>query len=340
MSADESTGIDRKRAFWCVSCKQKGQPGIVCPIGPTGLGLRAVLRDSPGLTAAVQSGKSNAHGNNKPRKGGKSKNKNKKSPLKASFRMTAAEDEGDDDGDDEGERDIGKPLNLSGLDTAKLADALERVHLTWTQCSTCGTLPTANYIKKCIAREEHYRQNPPETYEEVLEAGSEKDGFLHESHYLLFQALDIITHDMTNQARRLSTLSGSKDEGSGKKTSKGKANNTFKGDAGLKHQQNLFAPALSAMQHCVRLLDQVLPLVHHEKVVYYDRLGQLAVCAGQSELAQGVFSAAYKLSVLASGASVPQSRQLLALVERPPLTLEELMRHYTKSSESEADEGM
>jgi hypothetical protein len=207
--------------------------------------------------------------------------------------------------------------------------------LSWAGCSTCGAVPTANYIKKCISREEHYRQNPPETYEEVLEAGIESNGCLHESHHLLFQALDVITHDMTNQARRLSAL----EEGD-KKPSKGKGKSKGGGVAAEKRQHALFDPALIAMQHCVRLLDQVLPLVHQEKVVFYDRLGQLAVCAGQTELARGVFSAAHQLSVLASGVSAPQTQQLLALAERPPQTREELMSHYAKSNDMEVEGGV
>jgi len=340
--ADETIGVDRKRAFWCVPCKQKGQQGIVCPMGPTSVGLRATLQDPSGLRAVVQSVKkgnnnnSNSSKGGNGKKGGKSKSKsNKKSPLKSSSVMATDEDEGDEQEEaEEAVREQEKPLNLVGVDTERLADALERVPLTWAGCSTCGTVPTANYIKKCISREEHYRQNPPETYEEVLEAGIESNGCLHESHHLLFQALDVISHDMTNQARRLSVL----EEGD-KKPIKGKGKSKGGGVAAEKRQHALFDPALAAIQHCVRLLDQVLPLVHQEKVVFYDRLGQLAVCAGQTELARGVFSAAHQLSELASGASAPQTQQLLALAERPPQTREELMSHYAKSNDMEVEGG-
>jgi len=227
----------------------------------------------------------------------------------------------------------GRQLNLAGVDTAALADALERVPLTWAACSTCGSLPTASYVKRCISQEEHYRQNPPETYEEVLEAGNEDGALLHESHYLLFQALDIVCNDMTNQARRLSAVSGDGEDKKASKKSKNKSDESRE-----KKQHVLFDPALTAMQHCVRLLDQVLPLVHQEKVVFYDRLGQLAVCAGRTELAQGAFSSAHQLSMLAAGAAAPQSQQLLALAERPPQTREELMSHYAKANAMDVDD--
>jgi len=314
-AAEEGIGIDRKRAFWCIPCKQKGQRGIVCPVGPTTAGLRSVLCDSGSTKLAVQPVKKSAK---TTKKGGKSKSK--KSPLKAMSMMAGDEEEEEDEADE-------AQVNLAGIDTAALADALERVPLTWTPCSTCGVLPAASYAKKCISQEEHYRQNPPETYEEVLEAGNENGGYLHESHYLLFQALDVICQEMTNQARRLSSLSGEADDKRSTKKNKNKE----------KKQQVLFDPALRAMQLCVRLLDQVLPLVHQEKVVFYDRLGQLAVCAGQIELAQGVFGAAHQLSVLASGACAPQSQQLQALAERPPQTREELMMHYAKENAMDVD---
>ena len=309
-------GVDRKRAFWCMQCKQQGQVGVVCPIGPTTDGLRTALRTSAAHADARSSIKKNTK---KSKKGGKSKSK--KSPAKV---CNVDEEENEEEETD---------LNAIGMDVAALAEALEQVALSWAPCSTCGIVPSPVYTRRCLSREEYYRQNPPETYQEIVEAGTEADGYLHESHHLLFQALDTVSHELTNQARRcmdFGLLSLDDKTGDGKVVSKkGKKIENAKGTR-EQRQHALFEPALTAMQHSVRLLDQVLPLVHQEKVVFYDRLGQLAVCAGRTDLARTAFNSAYQLSMRASGLNVPQTQQLLVLAERTPLTREELMKHYSK----------
>ena len=334
--------VDRKRAFWCTTCKQQGNQGIVCPMGPTSQGLRTVLSQTSGADAGKAS-PVRPGGKGKKGKQGKSKgkSKSKKNPaVKVASAMDLADNEEEDDADYADAED-GAPLDLRGLDLEALANALESVPLAWSVCSTCGTLPTPAYTKKCLAREEHYRQNSPESHEEVISAGNEREGMLHESHYLLFQSLSDISHDLTNEARRrmdfgISPMDGTAKGGKGKGKQAGKA-----AAAPIlcpeQRQQMMFEPALRAMQHCVRLLDQVLPLVHHEKVMFYDRLGQLAVCAGQTDLARGAFSSAYKMSVLASGEAVPQTQQLLALAESPPLTRDELAKRYSTAQDMDTD---
>ena len=102
--------------------------------------------------------------------------------------------------------------------------------------------------------------------------------------------------------------------------------------------EDVFGPALQVMTHCCRLLDQTLPLVSPEKVIYYDRLGQLAVCAGHIDTAKQAFGSAYQMSCCACGKDAPGSRQLLELAERTPTTRTALMSHYGGAVMMEEDD--
>ena len=78
----------------------------------------------------------------------------------------------------------------------------------------------------------------------------------------------------------------------------------------------------------------VLPLVSPEKVIYHDRLGQLAVCAGNREAAKQAFGSAYQMSCWANGKDSPTSKQLFLLAESTPMTRAELMKHYEVEDDS------
>ena len=181
-------------------------------------------------------------------------------------------------------------------------------------CLVCSKSPSASHIAKCLQRELSLLEEPPETFDAALLAGDE--GLLHESHHLLFAVTDIVAKDVAEEAkRRAMFLEGG--EGA---------------TVDLTHQQkgmaDLFNPALTIMQHCCKLLDMVLPLVSPEKVIYHDRLGQLAVCAGNQEVARQAFGSAYQMSCWANGKDSPTSKQLLLLAEHTPKTRAELMKHY------------
>jgi SET and MYND domain-containing protein len=178
---------------------------------------------------------------------------------------------------------------------------------------------TLSYAERCLEREWHYKGNPPKSLEDIRRI-TQEERVLHESHYLLFWALDEIALSLAERARRLSTL-----------------NRSGLTDA----SRGPFQEALDAMTSTVRLLENMLPAVHHEKSVYYDRLGQLAVAAGNVELAGQSYARAYEMSKLACGAEVPNTLKLLKIAEKVPQNVEELLEHYadhSKDMEVEEDD--
>ncbi|CAM9520360.1 unnamed protein product [Choristocarpus tenellus] len=78
----------------------------------------------------------------------------------------------------------------------------------------------------------------------------------------------------------------------------------------------------------VAAMDEVLPELHHERVVYYDALAQARVMAGDLEGAREAYWNAHRVSVLVSGADCPPTRDIKALAQSPPTTPEELLDRY------------
>ena len=180
-------------------------------------------------------------------------------------------------------------------------------------CLVCNEIPAPDHIEKCLQREKLLLEAPPETFEAALQVGQE--GLLHESHHLLFAVSDIVAKDLAEEAKRRALFL---------ENGKGLAFGLSSGGG----MSELFDPALVVMKHCCKLLDMVLPLVSPEKVIYHDRLGQLAVCAGHKDIAKQAFGSAYQMSCWANGKDSPTSKQLYLLAEKTPETRAELMKHY------------
>ena len=87
------------------------------------------------------------------------------------------------------------------------------------------------------------------------------------------------------------------------------------------------------------MVEKVLPEVHHEKTVYYDKVAQISLAAGNVEACEGWFRKCYDMSVLACGVENPNTYKLKAIVENPPKTVEELMALYDSDEEGEEGEG-
>ena len=183
---------------------------------------------------------------------------------------------------------------------------------SFSPCQSCGTSADLTYRQLCLAKEEQYKKDTPLTTEQIRNViGVEK--ILHESHYLIFWASDDLAMLLASKARREGAFAG-----------------TLAGDAAIKSRQS-YREALTAMGETVRLLEMTLPPVHHEKVMYYDRLGQLAVAAGELEFAGANFGKAYEMSCLACGVDTPCTVQIKKLITHPPQNLAELVRHYEQS---------
>lgn len=177
---------------------------------------------------------------------------------------------------------------------------------SFTSCTICSSQPSISHRTACFNREEHFRQSPPTSLAATQAAVAEK--LLADSHYTLFWALD----DTYN---RLS----------------GEASSALRKDPHSSLASRLYTQALEVLQESYRLLEIQLPSVHHEKVVYLDKLGQLALANKSFSLSQQYFCRAFEHSCLCSGppTSVPATASIHKLVLSPPTSLAELVAHYT-----------
>ena len=89
-----------------------------------------------------------------------------------------------------------------------------------------------------------------------------------------------------------------------------------------------YRTSVEALQRCLSAMALALPRVHHELVIFNDRLGQVAVGAGERELARQAFARAWECSCAASGAASPATRRVKGLAERVPADLAELRRRH------------
>ncbi len=94
----------------------------------------------------------------------------------------------------------------------------------------------------------------------------------------------------------------------------------------------LYHQAYQIMVHVRKLLEWQLPPVHHEKVIYSDRIAQLAVAIGNLELAKLHYREAYEYSCLASGIDTKPTLAIKKLMENPPQSLDELLACYSHNS--------
>lgn len=169
-------------------------------------------------------------------------------------------------------------------------------------CSLCGAVLSVEIYQLCLDREEFYKVcEPTDTL-----AQFQRESLLHSTHYLRFWALDAVTTELTERAREEQFV--------GKK-----ANST-----------KLYKKAQETLKEQLKLLEWQLPSIHHEKVIYYDKLAQLAVAISDSVAAKNAYKKAYLHSKLASG-DIPPTRAIQNLWERTPTDLSDLYARYSSS---------
>jgi SET and MYND domain-containing protein len=168
----------------------------------------------------------------------------------------------------------------------------------WTTCVVCGKAGDNAYLRHCLEREQFYIGNPPSVIREIESVISSSP--VHPMHHIIFVAL----HDLSV---RLSS------------------------DARTTNNKNAYKLAINITQRVLVLMNSpVMPPVHHEKVLLLDKLGQLAVAAGDVVLAKESFRRAYEMSRLACGQKVPLTLDLYALAENTPETVEALVECYQR----------
>lgn len=143
------------------------------------------------------------------------------------------------------------PIGIAGLknkDTVLSTD--------WTCCNKCNKKQTLEYIKECLKIEEKYSSESLNTMKEIMNVN--KINILNSNHYILFESWERISMNLTDEAKKINIVT----------------------EIDKKQKAMRFKLALEAMKKVVIMIKEVLPPVHHEKVVFFDRLGQLALASG------------------------------------------------------------
>jgi hypothetical protein len=188
---------------------------------------------------------------------------------------------------------------------------------TCTTCQQCHTLATPAHLQRCVEREQQVLLTAPTALDQYEQSCAE--GLLHPTHYAYFAALDELYLRLSGEGRSCFF-------------------ETFGAGIGNDKALGCFAEALKVLRVCISLLEQMLPQIHHEKVVYLDRLGQLAVAIGDAALAKEAYNGAYQQSILSCGLDVPATLAVKALATQPPANMSELLEHYRSKEPTAADD--
>lgn len=184
-----------------------------------------------------------------------------------------------------------------------------------TACVLCAHEATPSEIVIFKQKEDSVVDDPPESYEQVMELIAE--GILHESHHRIFQILEIFANEYISDAKRQAVF----------------VERDAISETSYNEQiSSIYSTAIAVMSHCCRLLDMVLPYIHPEKVIYADKLAQLHVCSGQIDAASAAYTSAYQVSLKANGQHSAISKALLSLSSNTPTTRKELLNHYAAST--------
>lgn len=165
-------------------------------------------------------------------------------------------------------------------------------------CLSCGHVLTIDSCYRLVEYENRFIDSEFDSLDQVLAVKAE--GIFHPSHYALFWAIEGLSSQYAEIGR--------------------------------------VDQAMVGMLEVVQMLDTYLPGCHHEKVLYLDKLGQLAVSAGDILLANESFRRAYEMSVVACGREVPLTMKLRSLYEKTPQTVSELKVHYPDTLTGDNDD--
>lgn len=121
-------------------------------------------------------------------------------------------------------------------------------------CTTCRAQAEPACIEAWLSTEAEIKTTPPQTLEAIEAVISETP--IAEQHCLIFWAYNDLSLTLSAEARSSYFPTGGRAEHSA---------------------DELYGRALAALEKAVRLLDMQLPPVHHERVVYFDRLGRYVV---------------------------------------------------------------
>mmetsp|Transcript_7503 Transcript_7503/g.11220 ORF Transcript_7503/g.11220 Transcript_7503/m.11220 type:complete len:461 (+) Transcript_7503:212-1594(+) len=84
------------------------------------------------------------------------------------------------------------------------------------------------------------------------------------------------------------------------------------------------------LEYVIGAVEEILPIIHHEKVIYFDMMAQVKVLKGDIEGAKFWYDKAYQASKSVSGADTVPTLVLSELSHKPPNSVEELVKRYNK----------
>lgn len=172
-------------------------------------------------------------------------------------------------------------------------------------CHCCQRAMSPNDLAACYARETYY-SNKLEAQEINFLSEIQSEELLFDTHYLRFWALDSYANRLIQQGQE----------------------ELFVG-SNIKSQQ-CYQEAKQVLLEALRLIEITLPTVHHEKVVYWDKIAQVAVALNEIATAKEYFGNAYRNSCLVSGAATAPTLVIKEFFDKPPTSTTELYRRYQK----------
>jgi hypothetical protein len=174
-------------------------------------------------------------------------------------------------------------------------------------CDQCNEVPSMEYVSLTAQTEEDLvtsglahaqlqsTRSCTELWNNIENIRNGEGHILQEVHYLMFWAVDKIAE--------------------------------FTSHASSNGMSDVSDALLKAIE-VTRLMNIFLPALHHEKVLMYDKMGQLAVAKGDIPAASDYFGKACSMSTLVCGADNPSTLKLRLLATDTPDSIQALMSHY------------
>ena len=162
--------------------------------------------------------------------------------------------------------------------------------------------------------------------------------YLHPTHHLYFLLLDGLAVSLTDEAAATRTQTQTQTQSRPKKkTIIYEDASTTAIAASSSSSSSAFDRALVVMTHQEELMESdVVPPNHHEKILFFDKIAQLAIAAGKSDMAKSYYAKALSMAsrVVSSRVTDWPAIRLLAdlkhLSEHTPGSAEELASYYNR----------
>eukprot|EP00511_Aplanochytrium_stocchinoi_P009989 CAMPEP_0204867032 /NCGR_PEP_ID=MMETSP1348-20121228/20773_1 /ASSEMBLY_ACC=CAM_ASM_000700 /TAXON_ID=215587 /ORGANISM="Aplanochytrium stocchinoi, Strain GSBS06" /LENGTH=478 /DNA_ID=CAMNT_0052019257 /DNA_START=313 /DNA_END=1749 /DNA_ORIENTATION=- len=195
------------------------------------------------------------------------------------------------------------PDKSRAFECPKSSEHLAQKHTVFPpqwKCIGCGHQLAKEVQERYEQIEARHKEDPPESLEEVKNILEEK--ILKKEHYLLFDCLDAIAHQIASECVSAQDC--------------------------IEQELELLWIAI------IECIEATLPEFHFNKIIYYEQFAQIYVKLGDLDKAKEFFTKAYEMAERVVGKSelCPTTKDLESLAANPPKTVAELMRKYQNTS--------